>query len=338
LECTLRGVAPMTSKLPQPPTDCISRVRFAPLTGSSLLLVSSWDSHVRLYDAATGMLAGMHRQGLAVLDCAFLGEDGSRCLSGGLDRRLFCFDFQRQQETIIGQHDEAIRCVEYHKPSQQVFTASWDRTLRGWDPRRQPATPSAAVRVGAKAFAMDVCNDKVLIGGSDRHVHIFDVRRLNSPLERRDTSLRNEIRVLKVGIDQRSYTSGSVEGRCAIEYIDPEENGRSKYAFKCHRTKDSTGEAVHPVNALSYHPVHGTFATGGSDGGVCVWDGYAKKRLWRLNPFDTSVSSLCFSADGTRLAIGVSYTFDQGDKSAIPAPELAVRQITESEVLPKVTK
>eukprot|EP00419_Tripos_fusus_P001140 CAMPEP_0172688146 /NCGR_PEP_ID=MMETSP1074-20121228/22219_1 /TAXON_ID=2916 /ORGANISM="Ceratium fusus, Strain PA161109" /LENGTH=271 /DNA_ID=CAMNT_0013507743 /DNA_START=67 /DNA_END=883 /DNA_ORIENTATION=- len=214
----------MTSKLPQPPTDCISRVRFAPMKGSNLLLVSSWDSHVRLYDVASGMLAGMHRQGLAVLDCTFLGEDVSHSLSGGLDRRLLCFDFQRQHETVIGQHDEAIRCVEYHNPSQQVFTASWDRTLRGWDPRRQPATPSAAIRVGAKPFAMDVSSDKVLIGGSDRHIHIFDVRRLNSPLERRDASLRHQIRVVKVGIDQRSYASGSVEGRCAIEYIDPEEN------------------------------------------------------------------------------------------------------------------
>ena len=44
----------------------------------------------------------------------------------------------------------------------------------------------------------------------------------------------------------------------------------SKYAFKCHRAKGTnaaTGaaeEAVFPVHAMAFHPVHGTFATGAS--------------------------------------------------------------------------
>merc|ERR1712232_64627 len=139
-----------------------------------------------------------------------------------------------------------------------------------------------------------------------------------------------------IGVDPRFYASGSVEGSVGIEYFEPQENDEKRYAFKCHRVKsEDGGEVVHPVNAVAFHPVHGTFATGGSDGGVCVWDAYAKKRLWRLNPFDTSVSSLSFSADGTMLAIGVSYTFDAGERYPLPANELVVRQITDSEVLPK---
>lgn len=326
----------MTTKLAQPPTDGISRVRFAPLRGSPHLLVSSWDGHSRLYDVSTGMLSAMHKQGLAVLDCAFI-RDASRFLSVGLQKNLLCFDVPRQQEMLLGQHEAPIRSVEFHPHTTQIFTSSWDRTLRAWDPR-QGTKPTAVAQLGAKAFCLDVGVDRVVVGGSDRCIHVFDVRNLSCPQEKRDSTLKHQVRALQIGIDQRAYASGSVEGRCAIEYFDHEENARSRYAFKCHRVKGDGGEAVHPVNALAFHPIHGTFATGGSDGGVCVWDGYAKKRLWRLNPFDTSVSSIGFSADGRLLAIGVSYTFDHGDMPSQPPVEVAIRQITDSEVLPKAMK
>lgn len=331
----------MTAKLPNPPLDTISRVRFAPGSGSTQLLVSSWDAQVSLHDARTMQLSGTHRQSLAVLDCTFL-EDASKAVSGGLEKRLLIWDFNSFQETQLGQHDEAIRCVEFNLETRQVYSGSWDRTVRSWD-ARQPGTPTSVISLGTKAFALDVSANNIVVGGSDRCVHIYDRRKLHSagvtePLERRESLLRHQIRALKIGLDPSLYASGSVEGRVGIEHFDPQENEQSRYAFKCHRVKTDGGEDIHPVNAISFHPVHGTFATGGSDGGVCVWDAYAKKRLWRLNPFDTAVSSLSFSADGTMLAIGVSYTFDQGDKNPMPANELVIRQITDSEVLPKSSK
>jgi hypothetical protein len=55
------------------------------------------------------------------------------------------------------------------------------------------------------------------------------------------------------------YVLSSVEGRVAVEYFDPSPEAQSKkYAFKCHRQ----GDLVYPVNAMSFHPVYGTFATG----------------------------------------------------------------------------
>lgn len=322
------------TKLPHAPLDCISRVRFAPYPGNTLLLVSSWDAHVRLYDVASGQLTGLHKHSLAVLDCTFL-QDTSRFLAVGLDKCVVSCDFQSQQEYLIGNHEEAIRCVEFHQPTQQVFTGSWDRTLRAWDPR-QPQRPIQVVALGAKAFCMDTSNDRVLVGGSDRNVHIYDVRRMGMPIEKRESSLKHQIRTIQVGIDQRAFASGSAEGRVAIEYFDAEENMHSRYAFKCHRTREAGGEEViHMVNALAFHPVHGTFATGGSDGGVSVWDGYAKKRLWRLDPLHTSVSSLCFSADGSKVAIGVSYSFEKGEKVPAPSNELVIRSVTDAEMAPK---
>merc|ERR1711933_226036 len=155
-------------------------------------------------------------------------------------------------------------------------------------------------------------------------------------LERRESSLKHQIRAVKISYCMRYFASSSVEGRVAIEYFDPVENNNARYAFKCHRVKEASGaETMHPVNSIAFHPGYDTFATGGSDGGVCVWDGAAKKRRWRLDPFSTGVSSLDFSHDGGTMAIGVSYTWDQGENASAPAPQVIVRQMEKEEVMPK---
>lgn len=48
-----------------------------------------------------------------------------------------------------------------------------------------------------------------------------------------------------------------------MEYLDPSpEIQKKKYAFKCHRLKENNIEQIYPVNAISFHNVHNTFATG----------------------------------------------------------------------------
>ena len=75
-----------------------------------------------------------------------------------------------------------------------------------------------------------------------------------------------------------------VVGRVAVEYLDPSpEIQKKKYAFKCHRIKENGVEMIYPVNAIAFHGQHNTFATGGSDGFVNIWDGFNKKRLCQFH-------------------------------------------------------
>ena len=53
-------------------------------------------------------------------------------------------------------------------------------------------------------------------------------------------------------------------------------------------------ENIYPVNAIAFHNLHNTFATGGSDGFVNIWDGFNKKRLCQFHRYPTSISSLAF--------------------------------------------
>lgn len=52
--------------------------------------------------------------------------------------------------------------------------------------------------------------------------------------------------------------------------------------LQCHRRAENGVDVVFPVNVVAYHPGFGTFATGGGDGVVNIWDGNNKKRLLQV--------------------------------------------------------
>lgn len=119
------------------------------------------------------------------------------------------------------------------------------------------------------------------------------------------------------------FACSSIEGRVAVEWFDPNPDVQAKkYAFKCHRVAGTdVGEdgaevavdVVYPVHALAFNPVSGTFASGGGDGTVSLWDAVAKRRIKQYAMYKASVGCLDFSADGKWLAVGVSPGFEDGE-------------------------
>ena len=57
-------------KLKNPPADGISAVKFGP-NSNQFLLVSSWDTTVRLYDVVSNSMRMMYNHSSPVLDCCF---------------------------------------------------------------------------------------------------------------------------------------------------------------------------------------------------------------------------------------------------------------------------
>lgn len=138
--------------------------------------------------------------------------------------------------------------------------------------------------------------------------------------------------------DDAGYSSSSIEGRVAVEWFDPSETSQSrKYAFKCHRQPSAAGgpeavDVVYPVNALAFHPRHGTFASGGGDGFVALWDGVAKRRIRQYQRYAASVAALSFSGDGRFLAVGISPGFEDGKEGgAEGVVKVFIRELGENE-------
>eukprot|EP00903_Cladosiphon_okamuranus_P014161 g13160.t1 len=316
--------------LNDPPTDGISSVCFAP--ASDLLLASSWDSTLRLYDARQNLSKRVIPSKMAQLDCCFK-DSAATGFCGGLDKQVKQVDLETGTVTALGSHDKPVRCVEYNASTGTLLSGGWDSKLNSWDPRSKQALVQSRQAPG-KVFTMSVSDRRAVIGTSNRHIWVYDMRSLAEPEQRRLSSLKFQTRCVRVFPDQEGYAVGSVEGRVAVEYFDTSrESQDNKYAFKCHRK----GDKVFPVNAMAFHPTYGTFATGGCDNMVNIWDGKNKKRLWQSNAYSTGIASLAFNHDGTRLAIAASYTFEQG-AIAHPKDNIYVREVMDSDVRPKARK
>ncbi|KAL7449919.1 hypothetical protein ACHAWC_001924 [Mediolabrus comicus] len=259
-----------------------------------------------------------------------------------------------------------------HNSSSLIASAGWDAKFHLWDVRLSGGNskkPVVTLDLPGKAFSMDTSIDgtKVVVATSGRKNCFIDIRsptvtttddteaeaeaeaassKENPPLAKsiltRDSSLKYQTRCIKF-FQPYSYgvAIGSIEGRVAIEYLSdigispPPPSSTTlntkKYAFKCHRVND----IIYPVNDIVFHPIHGTFATGGADGTVVTWDGNNKKKIANIVKLQNSIACLAYSFDGSELAMASSYTFEEGERDH-PREEIYVREVLESEVKPKV--
>lgn len=323
---------PNEFKLSNMPSDGISAVKFGPHS-KQFLLVSSWDETVRLYDVVADTQRFKYTHSAPVLDCCFY--DAVHSFSGGLDQTLKMYDFNTNTDQPVGTHDAAIRCVEYSPDVNCVITGSWDCTVKLWDPRNPSAVGSLSQP--DKVYTMSVCGDSLIVGTAGRRVIVWDLRNMGYVQQRRESNLKYQTRCIRSFPNKQGYVLSSIEGRVAVEYLDPNpEIQKKKYAFKCHRIKENGEESIYPVNAIAFHSGYNTFATGGSDGYVNIWDGFNKKRLCQFHRYPTSIASLAFSPDGSVLAIASSF-MNETEVDKIPAPDsVFIRNVTDQETKPKL--
>ncbi|KAI1335822.1 WD40-repeat-containing domain protein [Xylariaceae sp. FL0016] len=355
-------MAPSTQyELAQPPNDAISSLVFAP-ESPSRLLVSSWDKNVYLYDtqadnssddaAVRGSLVNTFAHHAPVMDVCF-GANDDEAFSAGMDWQVLRIDLASGEQTPVSKHGAPVRRVAYSREHSLLISASWDSTLH----INNPSTPSEplTITLPGKPHALAASPSKVIVAMTSRLVHIYDLSALAAalssgsaapaPWQTRESSLKFLTRAVAAMPSDAGYATSSIEGRVAVEWFDASaESQARKYAFKCHRqtqTSEADGagptDVVYPVNALTFHPHHGTFASGGGDATVALWDAAAKRRMKVYQKFPDSVAALAFNADGRSLAVGVCPGFETGmeDYNGEGRTKIVIRELGENEALPK---
>ncbi|KAI8921578.1 WD40-repeat-containing domain protein [Entophlyctis helioformis] len=325
-------VGPHGTELADAPRDGISSVEFSRID-PSLLAVASWDKTVSLYDVVANVTRARYSHQAAVLDLAFSSAEDV-VYSAGLDRVVKQYNVASQSERDLGSHEDAVRCVEYSSELRQVITGSWDKSVKLWDDRQSTAL-TGTLDQPDKVYSLSTVQNKVVVATAGRRVLIYDLRAMKQIFEEHETTLKFMIRKVACTPTGEGFASSSIEGRIAVEYFDRAAEVQAKnYSFKCHRQTIDGVDTIYPVNALAYHPIRGTFASGGGDGIVNIWDGLNKKRLKQYARYPTSIASLSFNKDGTLLAVASSYTFEEGEKDH-PVDAVYVRSISDAEVRPK---
>ncbi|KXX83405.1 Mitotic checkpoint protein BUB3.2 [Madurella mycetomatis] len=357
-------MAPATQfEVAQPPNDAVSALVFAP-DAPNRLLVSSWDKSVYLYEITNGTeeatLLKTFEHRAPVLDVCF-GANQDEAFTAGMDRQVKRIDLTTGEQTVLSKHSEPVRCVVYSAEHSILVSASWDSTLHIHNPAN-PSLEPLAIPLPGKPHALAVSPSKVVVAMTARLVHIYDLPSLSSalsqeqqqqqsqqpkvqPWQQRESSLKFLTRSVACMPNDAGYATSSIEGRVAVEWFeDTAESQARKYAFKCHRQaapeEEGGGDVVYPVNALAFHPVYGTFASGGGDGTVALWDAEAKRRMRQYQKFPESVAALAFSGDGKYLAIGVCPGFETGmeDYSGAGRTKVFIRELGETEAKGKGSK
>ncbi|KAG5458833.1 MAG: mitotic checkpoint protein-like protein BUB3 [Olpidium bornovanus] len=265
-------------ELNDPPEDAISSLEYHPLE-PSVLLVASWDKTARVYDTSANRLETKVTHAAPVLDACFVGADGARAASVGVDRGVRMITITLHTVASLGANLTS-------EQSQDAFALKFQtRALR--------CMPNGA---GEPEQDRQLSSDYAIC---------------------RHESVSCSVRILR-------YAMSSIEGRIAIEYFDySRESQAHRYAFKCHRETVDGVQMVYPINALAFNQLrsktlktelHGTLASGGADGLVNVWDSVSRRRVRQFRKFETGVSALSFNCSGEQIAVGCSYTWEQGDK------------------------
>lgn len=233
-----------------------------------------------------------------------------------------------------------------------LVSASWDCSLNLHN-LKDPSSSPIRIPLPGKPHALSASPTKIVVAMTGRVINIYDLNAISAlfssgstelkPWQQRESSLRYLTRAVACMPNDAGYATSSIEGRVAVEWFeDTAESQARKYAFKCHRqaAAEGDGDIVYPVNALAFHPIHGTFASGGGDGTVALWDAEAKRRLKQYQKFSNSVAALAFSSDGKFLAIGVCPGFETGqeDYSGAGQTAILIRELGENEAKGKGAK
>lgn len=344
-------------ELPSPPNDPISSLKWS--DDSTRILVSSWDRNLYLYNATDkgGQLLQKYEHRAPILDCCF-GPGDEIAYTVGLDYDVRRVDLKTGEQTVISSHSAGSNKVAFSREFNIVVSSSWDSTVHLHD---ISSDTLGLIQLPTKAFSISLTPTKLVVAMASRQNYIYELAALSlslqqsvnkaddeldvQPWQQRESSLKFMTRCVATMPDDNGYCTSSIEGRVAVEWFDASEVSQTrKYAFKCHRQKEKNSEGlevdvVYPVNALAFHPVQQTtFASGGGDGVVTLWDSLAKRRIRQYPKFSASVAALTFSKNGKYLAVGISHGYENGKENMLADNKIVIRELVEGEMKGKTAK
>lgn len=307
--------------LGEPIVDAISRIRFAPRSNN--LLISSWDSVLRLYDVDGSVRRLEAPSDGALLDCCF--QEEMAALSAGSDGCVRRYNLCSGAQDVVGKHDDSVTCIEYSEETGQVITAGLDKTLMFWDVHMENAS-IGWTRIGdSDVWSMSLCGF-YLLAAVGIAVNVYDLRNLKGPVQSKESSANFHVKCVRSFSSNQGYAVGSIDGCVALEYFDTTKTHDMGCVFQCHPKSKNGRYHLVSVNDIGFHPRYDTFITGDNEGYAIIWDAQSRKRLFELQRYPGSVASLSYNHSGQLLAVASSYTFQEANEVE-EAPRIYLHQL-----------
>lgn len=250
-----------------------------------------------------------------------------------------------------------------------VYSGSWDKTLRVWDSRSSEAQ-QLKHNLPEKVFSMDINNNRLVVAMANRQIHVYDIRNMDKPEQERESSLRYMLKCIRCMPDGQGKWStwfpmmtmidmliriclfihrgtccigifwcwSSIKEVCLQVTSTSHQWYRSCLSCQCFGFPPNVSDDHVYIEQerlfIYYLYSYGTFASGGSDCVVSIWDGVNRKRIKQFPRYPDEISSLSFSHDGKMLAVASSYTFDEGERDHSP-DAIFIKHIGDNECKPR---
>jgi WD40 repeat protein len=306
--------------------------------GYRIATTGGFDRAVVIWDAATGRdLLSLHGHPGQVWGVTFRA-DGQALASAG-ERMIRIWHAPRHKRItaagrlILRGHEERLEAVAFSPDSRRIATASWDRTVRIWDPATGQPIQTLHGPGGALNCVAIAPDGRVAAAGRDRTITIWDAA---GKLIQCVTGHERNVLALAFSHDGSLLASSGEDGIAAIWDVtrtEPTFSGRIKFdsflyslAFspddsqlaiavgkgvvwlQAVRTKKHhlTLGSARPlrVNSVAYSPDGLSLAAGTQDHGVQIWDSKSGRLIRESKDHDGEVWAVAWSPDGRYIASG----------------------------------
>ncbi|CAO3594906.1 unnamed protein product [Absidia cylindrospora] len=299
------------------PQDTITNLAYHP-TRPNLLLSSSLDKTIRLYDTDAIELKTKISHDSPILDCCFGYDD--IVFTGCLDGHVCSIDLSTKQKTDVGCHSKGARSVCWSSLRNALYSGSWDKTISVWITQMNNAVILEHM-LPHKVISMDLRDNFLAVAMEQQQILIFDIRKFNVPWKAYTLKLSSTPKTIRLMSEGKGAVCSSVCGNLSVDYFG--KNQEQRYDFML--LKPVPGGAtlvysmgkklVYPVNSLAMHPTLDAFALGDSGGTVNIWSIGTQKRMLTFPEYPGEISNVIFNNNASQLAIGSSYVYGEGGQS-----------------------
>jgi mRNA export factor len=145
-------------------------------------------------------------------------------VGAGADKAARMLDLGSGQTVAnqVAAHDQPIRSVRFFDApqanAQMIVTGSWDKTIKYWDLRQ--AQPAGVVPCQERIYTLDVKDKLLVVGTADRYINVINLNEPSKFYKTLQSPLKWQTRVVSCFSDATGFAVGSIEGRCAIQYVE----------------------------------------------------------------------------------------------------------------------